>query len=209
MSTDWSAWHEGYSNPESGLAHRLAAVRDRIERCLDATAPGPAQVISACAGDGRDLLGVLASRTDAHRVTALLVEHDPVLAARARESAALLSATVEVREGDAALSDAYVHAVPADLVLLCGIFGNISDADVQTMVEVAPQLCAPGAEVVWTRHRQEPDLTPAIRDWFAGSGFEEVSFVAPEGELWAVGAHKLVTEPATLQAGRHWFTFAS
>ncbi len=107
------------------------------------------------------------------------------------------------------VSDAYVHAVPADLVLLCGIFGNISDADVQTMVEVAPQLCAPGAEVVWTRHRQEPDLTPAIRDWFAGSGFEEVSFVAPEGELWAVGAHKLVTEPATLQAGRHWFTFAA
>ena len=37
--------------------------------------------------DGRDLLGVLSRRTDAHRVTALLIEHDAGLAARAREAA--------------------------------------------------------------------------------------------------------------------------
>lgn len=42
----------------------------------------------------------------------------------------------------------YADAVPADLVLLCGIFGNIPDADVQATVRAAPQLCAPGAEVV-------------------------------------------------------------
>ena len=207
MSTDWSAWHEDYANPESGLSGRLAAVRAQIERHLDATAPDPVRVVSACAGDGRDLLGVLSARTDAHRVTAVLVEHDAGLAARARHAAAALSAKVEVRQADAASSDVYAHAVPADLVLLCGIFGNVSDADVRTTVEAAPQLCAPGAEVVWTRHREEPDLTPAIRDWFAGTGFEEVAFVAPEGQSWAVGVHRLIADPQPLLAERHWFTF--
>lgn len=112
-----------------------------------------------------------------------------------------------MRQADAAQSDVYSDAVPVDLVLLCGIFGNISDADVRTVIEAAPQLCAPGAEVIWTRHRGEPDLTPSIREWFTGAGFEEVAFVAPETDQWSVGAHRLVTNPRPLEPGRHWFTF--
>jgi hypothetical protein len=106
------------------------------------------RVISACSGDGRDLLGVLERRSDANRVTPLLVEYDPESASRARSAAQILSARVEVRQADAAQSDVYADVVPADLVLLCGIFGNISDADIHTTVDAAPQLCAPGAEVV-------------------------------------------------------------
>ncbi len=207
MSTNWAEWHDAYARPGSGLRDRLAAVRAQIERHLDATAPDPVRVVSACAGDGRDLLGVLSGRTDANRVTALLVEYDAGLAATAREVADGLAATIEVRQADAARSDVYAHAVPADLVLLCGIFGNISDADVRATVEAAPELCAPGAEVIWTRHRNDPDLTPAIRGWFADSGFEELAFVAPEGEHWSVGVHRLVAEPRPLEPGRRWFTF--
>ncbi len=207
MSTDWSKWHDAYATPDSGLPDRLAAVREHIERHLNATAPDPVRVVSACAGDGRDLLGVLTSRADADRVSALLVEYDPELVARARQSADALPAQVEVLQADAARSDVYAHAVPADLVLLCGIFGNISDADVRATIEAAPELCAQGAEVVWTRHRHHPDLTPSIQAWFAEAGFEEVAFVAPEEEYWSVGVHRLVTEPRSLQPGRHWFTF--
>ena len=207
MSTNWSEWHDAYARPGSGMGHRLAAVSAQIERHLDATAPDLVRVVSACAGDGRDLLGVLSRRTDAARVTALLIEYDAGLAARARAAAAALPATVEVRQADAARSDVYADAVPADLVLLCGIFGNVSDADVRATVEAASELCAPGAEVVWTRHRHDPDLTPSIRDWFADSGFEEVAFVAPDGEHWSVGVHRLVAEPRPLEPGRHWFTF--
>jgi hypothetical protein len=207
MSTDWSSWHDAYAEPSSGLGDRLATVRDRIERHLDARAPDPVRVVSACAGDGRDLLGVLSSRDDAYRVSALLVECGAGLAARAREAAAALPATVEVRQADAAESDVYAHAVPADLVLLCGIFGNVSDDDVRGTIEAAPQLCTPEAEVVWTRHRHDPDLTSSIRGWFADAGFEEVAFVAPEGEHWSVGVHRLVAEPRPLVPGRHWFTF--
>ena len=171
------------------------------------TAPDPVRVVSACAGDGRDLLGVLSGRPDADRVTALLVEHDARLAARARAAADALPAQVEVRQADAAHSDVYADAVPADLVLLCGIFGNVSDTDVRTMVEASPQLCAPGAEVIWTRHRGDPDLTPSIRGWFADTGFEEVDFIAPPEDEWSVGVHRLVAEPGSLVPGRQWFTF--
>jgi hypothetical protein len=207
MGTDWGDWHAAYARPDSGLADRLDAVRSHIERRLDATAPQPVRVVSACAGDGRDLLGVLSTRPDADRVTALLVERDADLADLARTAARTLPAQVDVRQDDAAQSDVYVDAVPADLVLLCGVFGNISDADVRTTIEAAPQLCAPGAEVIWIRHRAAPDLTPSIRRWFSAAGFEEVAFVAPDAGVWSVGVHRLATQPASLELGRRWFTF--
>lgn len=168
-------------------------------------------MISACAGDGRDLLGVLAERSDAGRVSALLVEYDVVLATRARHAAGAVTARIEVRQADAGQSNVYEDAAPADLVLLCGIFGNISDDDVRVTVEAAPQLCAPGEEVIWTRHRGDPDLTPSIREWFAAAGFDEVAFVVPEGDecsdKWSVGVHRLAAQPQSLEAGNHWFTF--
>lgn len=205
--TDWSGWHDAYSRPGSGLAERLAAVRAQIGRRLDATAPRPVRIISACSGDGRDLLGVLEQRADASRVSALLVEYDAELAARARRAAKNATADVEVRQGDAAESNAYVDAAPADLVLLCGVFGNVSDADVLGTIRAAPQLCAPQAEVVWTRHRRDPDLTPSIRRWFADAGFEEVAFIAPDDDTWSVGVHRLASDPVPLETGAHWFTF--
>lgn len=77
-------------------------------------------ILSSCAGDGRDVLGVLADRDDADRVTATLVEVHPRIAERARAAAAAL-AHVEVRTVDAGDTDAYLGAVPAELVLMVGI----------------------------------------------------------------------------------------
>lgn len=205
-STDWSAWHEEYDDPDSWLPDRLRVVRQHIGSWLDASAPRPVRVVSACAGDGRDLLGVLAARDDAGRVTATLVEADRRLAARAAEHARGLG-RVEVRQTDAGTTGAYAGAVPADLVLLCGIFGNVVDDDVRRTVAATPQLCAPGAVVIWTRHRDEPDLTPRIRGWFAGHGFVEEAFVAPERELFSVGVHRLVADPQPLAADQRLFTF--
>jgi hypothetical protein len=206
--TDWSEWHEAYARPGSSLPARLAAVRAQIRRALDSSAPSPVRVISACSGDGRDLLGVLTERDDAARVTALLVEHDARLAERARENARATGSQVEVAQADAARSDVYKGAVPADLVLLCGVFGNISDADVRDTIGAVPQLCAPGARVIWTRHRQDPDLTPSIRAWFAEAGFEEVAFVAPDDAEWSVGVHHYPGDQTPpLELGETWFSF--
>ena len=76
-------------------------------------------------------------------------------------------------------TDAYEGAVPADLVLVCGVFGNVPPDSIENTVRRLPQLCAPGATVIWTRHRRKPDLTPRIRGWFRAASFVEVSFHAP------------------------------
>ena len=79
---------------------------------------------------------------------------------------------------DASLVASFADALPADVLLLCGIFGNVSDRDIERTVQAAPALCRTGATVIWTRHRRPPDLTPQVRAWFTESGFEEVAFDA-------------------------------
>ncbi len=80
--------------------------------------------------------------------------------------------------------------VPADLVLICGVFGNVSEEDIRETVSTMPSFCAPGGTVIWTRHRRPPDLTPSVRGWFSDAGFEEMSFVAPPGTVLSVGCHR-------------------
>ncbi len=207
-STDWAAWHAEYADPESALSWRLRAVQEHISSWLDATAPGPVAVLSICAGDGRDLLGVLTRRTDSARVRATLVEADAGLVGRAAEVAREGGLPgITVRQADASRTDAYLDAAPADLVLLCGVLGNISDGDAARTVAALPQLCAAGATVLWTRHRRAPDLTPAIRRWFAGAGFDELSFTAPNEVMWSLGENRFAGKPQPLVAGQRLFTF--
>jgi len=171
---DWVAWHAAYDDPQSRLSRRLLVVQRRIGEALDAAPPGGVRVASLCAGDGRDLLGVLERHARAPEVAAVLVEQQPDLAARARERASGI-AGVRVVTGDAALVDTWRDVVPVDLLLLCGIFGNVDDADIARTIAALPGLCRPGATVIWTRHRRPPDLVPTVAEWFAAAGFEVTS----------------------------------
>ena len=85
-------------------------------------------MVSLCAGQGRDVIDVVATHPRGAEVSALLVELDPKLVAFARERAASsgVSEQVRIEEGDASLCHWYAAQVPADLVLVCGVFGNIS-----------------------------------------------------------------------------------
>ena len=205
--SEWVEWHRRY-DAEPGLARRLEVVREKVRGCLAACAPGPIRVISVCAGDGRDLLGALAGHPRQGDVSARLVEVDPELVARARARVAMLGTPdVEVCQGDASSTDAYAGATPADLILICGVFGNVSDDDVHRTVARLPELCAPAATVVWTRGRFEPDLTPAIRGWFVEAGFAELAFLPIPESSAAVGAHQLTVSPRPFVAGTRLFTF--
>jgi hypothetical protein len=138
----------------------------------------------------------------------VLLESDGRNVERARRAVAALETTdVRVRQVDAGASDAYAGSVPAGLVLLCGIFGNIADLDVQRLIARTPQLCADGARVIWTRHTRAPDLTPQIRRWFTESGFDEVAFTAPSDAVFSVGAADFRGSSPGLTSGEHWFTF--
>jgi len=205
----WRSWHQAYDDPDSGLSHRLAAVQRQIRAVLDKAPPGPLRAISMCAGQGRDLIGALATHPRRADVTARLVEIDPHLAesARAAAQAAGLSG-VEVLTGDAALTDSYVGLAPADLVLSCGIFGNISAEDIQRTAGYCAQLCARGGTVIWTRGHRAPDLVPQICDWFCARGFERTWISDPSTD-WSVAAYRLAAAPAPLEPGARMFTFVA
>jgi hypothetical protein len=162
-----------------------------------------------CAGQGRDVIDVVASHQRQAQVSALLVELDPALVgfARARCAAAGVAGQVRIVEGDASLARWYEGEVPADLVLACGVFGNISAADITATVRALPGFCRPGAHVIWTRHRRPPDATPAIRADFAEAGFEEVAFEAPEGTVMTVGHHRLIGPTCPFDPERKLFDF--
>ncbi len=205
---DWVAWHQPYDDPASPLSRRLAAVRALLADALLDAHPGPVSLVSLCAGQGRDVIGVLADHPRRDDVTARLVELDDDLVATARADAEASGLDgVAVVHGDAARTSMLTGAVPAQVVLLCGIFGNVPDDDIAATVAAAPTLCAPGATVIWTRHRLEPDLTPTIRRWFAEAGFDEIAWVAPDDVWFGVGAHRLVADPLPFDPDLTLFRF--
>jgi hypothetical protein len=207
-STDWFRWHAPYTDPASPLSRRLAIVQQQLRRALPAVLEAPLRVISMCAGQGNDLLGVLRDYPHTDQVHARLVELDERNVHAARQAVeALHLQGVEVLHGDAALLAAYAGAVPADIVLACGVFGNISNADVLRTIDALPQLCGPGATVIWTRTRRAPDVTPVIRHYFSAHAFVEVDFIAPDDMLLSVGVHRFVGTPQPLHPEYRMFTF--
>ena len=156
------------------------------------------------------MLDVMAGHPRRADVRARLVELDPRLSSFAEERARQLGLRdqVEVVTGDAALIDQYGGMVPADVVLVCGVFGNISDEDIAATIDTCPQLCETGATLIWTRHRGEPDLVPQICEWFEARGFERVWVSDPDAGF-GVGVHRFTGEPQPLIPGRTLFSFVS
>jgi hypothetical protein len=205
-SVDWRAWHSGYEDPDSELGRRLALVRAQLRTALDLAPPGPIRLISVCAGQGHDAIGVLSEHPRGGEVTARLVELDAQNVARAQGAARAAGLdAVEAIAADASMTDAYLGAVPADVVLVCGVFGNLAAADVAATIGHLVQLCAPRATVIWTRHRRTPDLVPQIRATFEDCGFEELAFA--EAPPFGVGTNRLLAPPRPLQPGVKMFEF--
>jgi hypothetical protein len=96
----WIAWHAQYEDPASPRSRRLRAVQVQLAAALDAAPAGPIPLISMCAGQGRDVLPVLAMHPRGGDVRARLVEKSPELVADARAACAKAGLDqVEVLEG--------------------------------------------------------------------------------------------------------------
>jgi hypothetical protein len=207
---DYLKWHDAYDDPNSDLSWRLSQTQTYIRLALDHLA-GPVTVLSLCAGDGRDVLSVLADRDDSSGVQTTLIELHPVLAQRAREFAAEAGLIgVTVRSQDAGNTAAYAGSVPADLVIMMGIFGNISDDDVHRTIETAPQLCKSGATLLWSRSTNGSDRNASVRGWLSEAGFTELDYLEfdqDEGERAALGSARYDGPPQTFAIGRQLFTF--
>ncbi len=204
---DWHAWHLAYDEPGSDLARRLVVVQGRIRCALDEAPPGPLRLISMVAGQGRDVIPVLATHSRGGDIAGCLVEIDPRNADIARSAVHNVGLTgIDVVTGDAAELNHYRPYAPADVVVMCGLFGNISEADIRRMVGYAIPLTKRGGTVIWTRGRQGAHMAPTICGWFIDAGFEERHMSDPTGGF-RVGAHRSCVNPTPLPEYVTAFTF--
>lgn len=160
---DWQAWHDAYDEPGSSLARRLEVVRRRLDVVLDLVSSPAPRLLALCAGDARDVVPVLAARADGDQIDVTLVELDDELASRAVNAAKAAGLTrVVVRRGDAGDPASFSDFVPVDVLMLCGIFGNVEHASVADIARAVPAMVLLGGYVIWTggggppRARQRP-----------------------------------------------------
>lgn len=212
MTKDWHEWHHRYDNPNSSITLRLAVVQRDLRRALT-EAPrdqdGVINLITMCAGEGRDVLPVLAEQKDGDRVKAILIEYDPTMSERARAAVEGLSLyDVEVKTADAGTTDTY-HDLPlAQLLTVCSVFGNIPVADVRRTIATMPVLLADDGIVIWTRSAHDP--SHEVRRIFLDNGFTEMSFTSTQDDFFWVGMHRLSDRSADIhlsQPGTRMFNF--
>src|SRR4051794_35902915 len=131
--TDWQDWHDHYADPTSSLARRLGVVQQLLTDLVDDLSAGQ-RILALCAGDGRDIIPVLAKRPAEQRPQLVLVELDPGLASAAQGRAAEADVVATVIVGDAGLRSTWGDHLPIDLLMLCGIFGNVADDGIKTTI---------------------------------------------------------------------------
>jgi len=204
----WYAWHAPYDQLFSVETDRLERVQDAITAALDAAPAGQLRAVSACSGQSRDLLPLLINHPRGRDVDAVMIELDPLNASflhGALGSTALTTAEVVV--ADAGLAASYAGHVPADLLLMCGVFANIDLPDARRTIARLDELVAPGATVVWTTYGASiSDVDEVLRS-FADAQFTPVSLVRdPEGS-WVVAAHRFEGAGAPWSASGRLFGF--
>lgn len=204
--TRWVQWHADYDRPGSPLARRLAVVQEYLRTAFDVPGP-PRAVLSLCSGDGRDVTGVMADLPGRVR-RAVLVENDPELAGRARRAADDHGlAHVEVRCQDAGAVGSFADVIPVDVLLLCGVFGNIHHETAKTVIGLIPDLVNTGGHVIWTRGGSHPDRRPEIRSFLRAAGLEEIAFTG-DPEPFGVGLNRVgVAAPPTRPLPERLFHF--
>ena len=178
-----------------------------LRSALERAPLGPIRLISLCSGDARDVTRALADHPRGIEVTGCLVELDPELANNAASNLRSIGSQLVVRTGDASDPNMFDDLAPADVLLLVGIFGNITDSDVQRLISTVPAICRQGATIIWTRHRSAPDLTPIIAQWFADAGCESSTFSSPGLGSFAVGSERYRNTTTPAQLPRRLFTF--
>lgn len=190
MTKDWVRWHDAYADPDSELSRRQNDVVAALTAALESAPSGPIRVLTLCAGDARDLSRALHDHPRAPDVVGLVVEMDEDLASRARANLSEFEHRLAVACADASDPNVWQGILPVDLLILVGIFGNISDDDIRAVIDAVPTMCRLGSSIVWTRHRRPPDMTPVIAAWFAEAGCESQSFSSPGPNRYAVGAER-------------------
>lgn len=188
----WSNW-PAMSYRRVGYRKRLAEVQAHFAKCLDDAPLGQLRVVSLCAGDGRDVMGVLPAHPRRGDVRAWLVELDgaSVAAGNEQRAAAGLDETVTFINGDATDFATYRDILPCDVVLVCGVLGHVRPDERQTLVQKLAAFGKPGGSIIWTRGvKQGMPRYTAFQEMFESCAFERTheSFT-PDGK-WGISTYR-------------------
>jgi hypothetical protein len=122
-----------------------------------------------------------------------------------------LADQVTFRNADATHSSSYLGISPAHFILLSGVFGNLKEKDVQSLITALQGLCLTGAYVIWTRNLVEFDdgekATQMIKANFLAANFREEAVVRTPGGVFAVGTHSFQGVPRPLPPNTTLFEF--
>ncbi len=210
VDKDWVAWHDAYDRPGSDLSRRLTAVQGLLRTALDHCERGPIRLLSVCAGDGRDVLQTLAEHPRAADVCAVLVESDKELCRRAAGSTTGGStaggASVDIRQADAGDVAAWIDLAPVDVLLACGVFGNLDREQLERCVQTLPVGCHEGTALLWTRGRGPEDPGPDLDRWLTRAGFRSTARVSPERAGYRVGLDRYGGPTVTAEPGQRLFS---
>jgi len=211
MNLNWNDWYKHYDSLPS-LQERLRIVCELVVAALDDCPPGPIQIVSICAGDGRDLIHALENHPRRADVTALLIDSNAESIARGKTSAEAAGLGKQLRfvEGDATLAKNYAGAVPADIVLLSGFLGHLRHEDVPELIRSLPMFCKTDGSAIWNRHLVLYDgreQVAAIREFFQQNQFVELHYemTAPDG--FAVARARFDGSSQPLDVSRQLFEF--
>jgi hypothetical protein len=209
VASPWTDWPtEAYRRPAYIL--RLQAVQDHLATCLREMPEGPIRVVSLCAGDGRDTVGVLETHERREDVAAWLVELDAesVQSGIQRSNELGMGRQVTFINGDATDFKTYSGILPCNIVLVCGVFGHVPSRERKQFTRALTKFCTPGSSVIWTRGiKGGGERITAVREAFAANSFAEVrETITPDGR-WLVCTHRYTGELYQAPASGRIFNF--
>jgi len=208
---DWVEWHNLYDGSPA-LKARLALVRKHLAKCFELLPAGPISLLSICAGDGRDLIGVLAEHPRRSDVTAVLVENSIELVERGRKDIAAAGFQNQLRFvlADATESSLYQGVVPVDVVLAAGVFGNLRPDQTVRLIGSLRALVRRDGYFIWTRHRRLHDglaQIESIRRSLHESDFDEAGIADTVDDAFTVCTHRYRGTVQPLLSGEKLFEF--
>jgi hypothetical protein len=205
----WSSWpDEAYR--QNRYHQRLLTVQGHLADCILGVAQGPVRILSICAGDGRDVIGVVDSHSRRSDISASLVELDghSVAAGISHTARAGLSNAVHFLNADATLFETYASLPAADIVLLCGVWGHVPADERLQLVRGIASLCKQGGTVIWTRGvSQGLARFDEIRAVFTGGAWAMVRVSITSDRKWAVATSRYCGLPRELPASGRMFHF--
>jgi hypothetical protein len=207
---NWSNWHNEYENENSELNARKRAVQAEVFALAAKCQPGPITIISICGGQGREVIGALEHHPRRADVRGRIVELDEDNAAFARSTARKAGIGIEVFAGDASLAASYAGLPPADIVVISGVFGHLSNSDRVSLISFVRQIVKTGASVVYTFFRWDEEQVQQLRSYFSDQQFEEGAFETLDGKYkFIIARAQYSGAPLPFDAGAKVFNFGS